>query len=208
MPRFARARAIARLPQRTWTGFPCAHQIAQGMPALQRPCLRDLDHPTNRVGHCEHLRVYVRLKAHPPYHSPAATAAASGSPPGSAAATCAAEPGRRAGSFSRHLRIARSTAGSISVIRPDGLGGAESACARSQSPAAAALTAGLPVYAARPGRGPFANYWADLFCFREVQDPCGMKMAVRQWFRNACHLPPPLCLVRNTEHFGGRQFCL
>jgi len=63
--------------------------------------------------------------------SPAAMAAASGSPPGSAAATCAAEDGRCAGSFSMQRRIARSTAGSISLTSMEGeVGGSSTCCLR------------------------------------------------------------------------------
>lgn len=77
--------------------------------------------------------------------SPAARAAARGSPPGSAADTASADAGRRAGSFSKQRRIARSTAGSISVMIVDGWVGLISRCNRTSSETVAALNAAFPV---------------------------------------------------------------
>ena len=77
--------------------------------------------------------------------SPAASAAASGSPPGNAAATCATDDGRCAGSFSRHLRITRSTAGSNPGATFDGAVGASSVCFLLRSSRLAASNAFLPV---------------------------------------------------------------
>jgi hypothetical protein len=77
--------------------------------------------------------------------SPAASAAASGSPPASAAATAIADDGRRAGSLSRQRTITRSTAGSMSGIRVDGLVEGEESRDRAKRSASIALNAALPV---------------------------------------------------------------
>ena len=77
--------------------------------------------------------------------SPAANAAASGSPPGSAAAICTTLPGRRVGSFSRHRRITRSIAGSMSGTTLESVLGEDSSLNFTSSATESARYTGWPV---------------------------------------------------------------